>query len=106
MAWFYLLFAGILEIAWAVSMKQSEGFSRLGPSILTIVLMTASFGLLSLAMRTLPLSVAYTAWTGIGAVGTFVMGILLLGEHVTLMRITAAVLIVTGVVIFKISSSE
>ncbi len=106
MAWFYLLFAGILEIAWAVSMKQSEGFSRLGPSILTIVLMTASFGLLSLAMRTLPLSVAYTAWTGIGAVGTFVMGILLLGENVTPMRITAAVLIVTGVVIFKISSSE
>ncbi|MBO6947297.1 MAG: multidrug efflux SMR transporter [Rhodospirillales bacterium] len=104
MAWLYLLLAGVLEVAWAVSMKHSDGFSRLGPSALTIGLMTVSFGMLALAMRTLPLSVAYTVWTGIGAVGAFVVGVSLLGEHLSPMRAVAAVLIVTGVVMFKISS--
>ena len=105
MAWIYLLAAGVLEIVWAFSMKQSEGFSRLTPSIITLVTMIASFWLLSLAMRTLPLGTAYTIWTGIGAVGAFVIGISFLGEQVSAMRIAAAVLIVSGLVLMKLSSS-
>ncbi|MEN5038763.1 multidrug efflux SMR transporter [Stenotrophomonas sp. TWI1149] len=105
MAWIYLLAAGVLEIVWALSMKQSEGFSKLTPSIITLVTMIASFWLLSLAMRTLPLGTAYTIWTGIGAVGAFVIGITFLGEQVSAMRIAAAVLIVSGLVLMKLSSS-
>jgi quaternary ammonium compound-resistance protein SugE len=105
MAWIYLLAAGVLEIVWAFSMKQSEGFSKLTPSIITLVTMVASFWLLSLAMRTLPLGTAYTIWTGIGAVGAFVIGITFLGEQVSAMRIAAAVLIVSGLVLMKLSSS-
>ena len=105
MAWIYLLAAGVLEIVWAFSMKQSEGFSRLTPSIITLVTMIASFWLLSLAMRTLPLGTAYTIWTGIGAVGAFVIGITFLCEQVSAMRIAAAVLIVSGLVLMKLSSS-
>lgn len=105
MAWIYLLAAGVLEIVWAFSMKQSEGFSKLTPSIITLVTMIASFWLLSLAMRTLPLGTAYTIWTGIGAVGAFVIGITFLGEQVSAMRIAAAVLIVSGLVLMKVSSS-
>lgn len=104
MAWIYLLAAGVLEIVWAFSMKQSEGFSRLTPSIITITTMVASFWLLSLAMRSLPLGTAYTIWTGIGAVGAFVIGIAFLGETVSVMRIAAAVLIVSGLVLMKLSS--
>ena len=105
MAWIYLLAAGVLEIVWAFSMKQSEGFSKLTPSVITLVTMIASFWLLSLAMRTLPLGTAYTIWTGIGAVGAFVIGITFLGEQVSAMRIAAAVLIVSGVVLMKLSST-
>lgn len=104
MAWFYLLFAGLLEIVWAVSMKQSAGFTRLVPSVLTVVGMIASFWLLAAAMRTLPLGTAYTIWTGIGAVGAFVVGIVFLGEQVSAMRIAAAVLIVCGLVLMKVAS--
>ncbi|WP_411850078.1 DMT family transporter [Stenotrophomonas sp. LGBM10] len=104
MAWIYLLAAGVLEIVWAFAMKQSDGFSKLTPSIITLVTMTASFWLLSLAMRTLPLGTAYTIWTGIGAVGAFVVGIVFLGEQVSAMRIGAAVLIVSGLVLMKVSS--
>lgn len=105
MAWIYLFAAGVLEIVWAFAMKQSEGFSKLTPSIITVVTMIASFWLLSLAMRTLPLGTAYTIWTGIGAVGAFVIGITFLGEQVSAMRITAAVLIVSGLVLMKLSST-
>jgi len=105
MAWIYLLAAGVLEIVWAFAMKQSDGFSKLTPSIITVVTMIASFWLLSLAMRTLPLGTAYTIWTGIGAVGAFVIGITFLGEQVSAMRITAAVLIVSGLVLMKLSST-
>ncbi|WP_256775656.1 MULTISPECIES: multidrug efflux SMR transporter [unclassified Stenotrophomonas] len=105
MAWIYLLAAGVLEIVWAFAMKQSDGFSKLTPSIITLVTMIASFWLLSLAMRTLPLGTAYTIWTGIGAVGAFVIGITFLGETVSAMRIAAAVLIVSGLVLMKLSSS-
>ena len=106
MAWLYLLVAGLLEVVWAYTMKQSHGFSNLKYSAITIVAMIASFGLLSLAMRTLPLGTAYTIWTGIGAVGAFVVGITVLGEQVSAMRIGAAVLIVSGLVLMKLSSGE
>ena len=104
MAWMFLLVAGGLEVVWAYFMKESDGFSRLWPSVITIVAMIASFGLLSAAMRTLPLGTAYTIWTGIGAVGAFVVGIVFLGEQVSAMRIAAAVLIVRGVVMMKLAS--
>lgn len=104
MAWVFLLVAGVLEVIWAFFMKQSHGFTRLIPSIITIVTMIASFALLSLSMRVLPLGTAYTIWTGIGAVGAFVVGIMVLGEPLTLMRIVAAVLIVSGLVMMKLSS--
>jgi len=105
MAWVYLLIAGLLEVVWAYSMKQSHGFTRLWPSVVTIVMMIASFGLLSYSMRTLPLGTAYTIWTGIGAVGSFLVGIMVLGELVSPMRILAAVLIVCGLVLMKLSAS-
>lgn len=103
MAWIFLLVAGLLEIVWAFTMKLSEGFTRPGPSAVTLLTMFASFGLLSVAMKTLPLGTAYTVWTGIGAVGSFLVGIAVLGEPVTAMRITAAVLIVSGLVLMKMS---
>ena len=105
MAWIYLLAAGVLEIVWAVAMKQSEGFSKPAASLITVGGMIASFWLLALAMRTLPLGTAYTIWTGIGAVGAFVIGIIFLGEQVSAMRIAAAVLIVSGLVLMKLAGS-
>lgn len=104
MAWIYLLVAGVLEIVWAFSMKKSEGFTLLVPSIVTIVTMIASFGLLAVAMRSLPLGTAYTVWTGIGAVGAFVVGVAILGEAFTPVRVLAALLIVAGIVLMKLSS--
>ena len=106
MAWWYLWVAGVLEVVWAYTMKQSQGFTRLLPSVITGVTMVASFGLLSLAMRTLPLGTAYTIWTGIGAVGAFVVGITVLGEQVNAQRVLAAVLIVSGLVLMKLSATE
>ena len=105
MAWIALLFAGLLEIVWATSMKLSHGFTRLTPSLVTLVAMALSFWLLSVAMRTLPLGTAYTIWTGIGAVGAFIVGIVILGEPLTAMRLVAAVLIVSGLVLMKLSAS-
>ncbi len=104
MAWIYLMFAGVLEIVWAFAMKQSEGFTRPGPTAVTIVAMVASFALLSLSMKSLPLGTAYTIWTGIGAVGAFAVGIVVLGEQASAMRMVAAVLIVSGLVLMKVSS--
>lgn len=106
MAWLYLVVAGVLEVVWAYTMKQLHGFSRLVPSVITLVTMVASFGLLSLAMRSLPLGTAYTIWTGIGAVGAFIVGIAVLGEQVSAMRVLAAVLIVSGLVLMKLSSPQ
>lgn len=106
MAWFLLFIAGLLEVVWAFSMKQSEGFTRLAPTAITLVAMLASFALLSTAMRTLPLGTAYTVWTGIGAVGAFIVGITVLGEQLSAMRLIAAVLIVSGIVLMKLSSSH
>ncbi|MEG2263150.1 MULTISPECIES: quaternary ammonium compound efflux SMR transporter SugE [Acinetobacter] len=105
MAWIILVFAGLFEIVWAYSMKLSEGFSKLTPSIFTIVFMVLSFVLLAYAMRTLPLGTAYTIWTGIGAVGSFLVGVIVLGEPASAMRMLAAVLIISGLVLMKLSSS-
>jgi len=104
MAWIMLIIAGLFEVVWAYSMKLSNGFTRLVPSIITLVMMMASFGLLSFSMRTLPLGTAYTVWTGIGAIGAFIVGIAALGEQLSLMRVLAAVLIVSGLVLMKLST--
>jgi quaternary ammonium compound-resistance protein SugE len=105
MAWLFLAIAGVLEVVWAFSMKQSSGFTRLWPTVITAVTMIASFALLSISMKTLPLGTAYTVWTGIGAVGAFVVGVLVLGEEVSVARILAAVLIVSGLILMKVSAS-
>ena len=105
MAWAILILAGIFEIIWAYSMKMSEGFTRLTPSVVTIVFMILSVVLLSISMRTLPLGTAYTVWTGIGAMVSFILGIMVLNEPMTAMRMIAAVLIVSGLVLMKLSSN-
>jgi quaternary ammonium compound-resistance protein SugE len=94
----------LFEVVWAAAMKQSAGFTRPGPTAVTIAAMIASFALLSLAMKSLPLGTAYTIWTGIGAVGAFLVGITILGEAASAMRIVAALLIVSGLVLMKLSS--
>jgi quaternary ammonium compound-resistance protein SugE len=104
MAWISLAVAGILEIIWAFSMKQSNGFSRLIPSAITLVTVIASFILLSISMRTIPLGTAYTVWSGIGAVGAFVVGVVVLGEQMSMMRVCAALLIVAGLILLKLST--
>lgn len=105
MAWAILILAGVFEVIWAYSMKMSEGFTKLTPSIVTIVFMILSVVLLSISMRSLPLGTAYTVWTGIGAIGSFVVGILILNEPMTAMRMIAAVLIVSGLILMKLSSN-
>ena len=105
MAWIVLCIAGFFEIIWAFYMKQSEGFTRLVPTIITLVGMVASVVLLAFSMKTLPLGTAYTIWTGIGAVGSFLVGVFILGEPASAMRMLAAVLIISGLVLMKLSSS-
>jgi len=105
MAWFVLIVAGLFEIGWAVGLKYTEGFTRLWPTLGTVASMIISLGLLGLALRTLPLGTAYTVWTGIGAVGAFVLGVLVLGEPLTFGRVVAAVLIVAGLVVMKLSTA-
>lgn len=104
MAWILLTLAGLLEIVWAFYMKQSHGFTKLTPSVITIIAMLASFTLLSMSMKSLPLGTAYTIWTGIGAVGAFLVGLIILGEPANAMRIIAAILIVSGLVLMKVAS--
>jgi quaternary ammonium compound-resistance protein SugE len=104
MAWIMLVVAGLFEVVWAFSMKQSEGFTRLIPSVVTIVGMLVSFALLAVSMRSLPLGTAYTIWTGIGAIGAFIAGIAFLGEALNFTRVCAALLIVSGLVLMKLSS--
>jgi len=98
MAWIILLFAGLLEIAWAVGLKLSNGLSRPLPAAATIVAMIASMALLAVAVRTLPLGTAYAVWTGIGAVGTVLFGILLFGESASAVRLACITLIIVGIV--------
>jgi quaternary ammonium compound-resistance protein SugE len=104
MAWIALLIAGMFEVVWAYSMKQSDGFTRPVPAAVTVVTMIISFVLLSYSMRTLPLGTAYTIWTGIGAVGAFAVGVLWLSEPVHFMRVAAASLIVCGLIMMKVST--
>ena len=104
MAWVALFFAGLLEVVWASSMKLSDGFTRLWPSVVTLAAMAASFALLAWSMKTLPLGTAYTIWTGIGAVGAFVIGVLIMNEALTLTRVVAALMIVGGLVLMKLST--
>lgn len=105
MAWIALFIAGLFEVAWAYSMKLSEGFTRPAPTLITFAAMFVSFGLLAWAMRSLPLGTSYMIWTGIGAVGAFLVGIAFLGEAITPMRIIAALLIASGIVLMKLSST-
>jgi quaternary ammonium compound-resistance protein SugE len=103
MAWVLLVIAGVLEIGWAVGLKYTEGFTRVWPSIVTGVSMVASVVLLGLAMRSLPVGTAYAVWTGIGAVGTVVLGILLFDEPATSGRLACIVLIVSGILGLKLT---
>jgi quaternary ammonium compound-resistance protein SugE len=104
MPWLLLLAAGLLEIVWAFTMKLSQGFTRPAASAVTLLAMLASFALLSIAMKSLPLGTAYMVWTGIGAVGAFVVGIVVLGEPLTITRGIAAMLIVSGLILMKLST--
>ncbi|RFU43827.1 quaternary ammonium compound efflux SMR transporter SugE [Paraburkholderia sp. DHOC27] len=106
MSWFLLLIAGLLEVAWAAGLKTSEGFTRLGPSIFTVITALGSFALLTLAMRQLPLGTAYAVWTGIGAVGAFIFGIVVMGEALSVARVVSAALIVVGLIGLKLSSGH
>jgi quaternary ammonium compound-resistance protein SugE len=103
MAWVLLVIAGVFEIGWAVGLKYTEGFTRVWPSIVTGVSMVASVVLLGLAMRSLPVGTAYAVWTGIGAVGTVVLGILLFDEPATSGRLACIVLIVSGILGLKLT---
>ena len=102
MAWIYLFFAGLFEVGWAIGLKYTEGFTRPGPTILTVVAMIVSLALLGLALKTLPVGTAYAVWTGIGAFGTAVLGIYLFGEPATVARLASIGLIVAGIVGLKL----
>ena len=103
MAWIILFVAGLLEVVWAYFMKQSHGFTRLWPSIATLAFMGASFALLSISMKTLPMGTAYVVWTGIGAVGAFIVGVVFLQEHLSPLRVVAALLVLAGLVLFRLA---
>jgi quaternary ammonium compound-resistance protein SugE len=103
MAWVWLGLAGLLEVGWAIGLKLSAGFSRLWPSVFTVAAMAASIGLLGLALKTLPVSTAYAVWTGIGAVGTAAIGILVLGETATAMKLGGIAMIAGGIILLKMS---
>ena len=104
MVWLIVIFAGLLEIVWAVGLRYTDGFTRLWPSVGTLLAMGVSFFLLSLAMRTLPTGTVYAVWVGIGAVGTVVFGVLFLGEPASLPRIISNLLIILGIIGLKLSS--
>ena len=104
MSWFILFIAGLLEVVWAVGLKYTHGFSRLVPSVITIAAMVISMALLSWAMKTLPVGTAYAVWTGIGAVGAAVTGIILLGESASPMRIASLACSVVGIIGLKMSA--
>lgn len=104
MAWIILLIAGLLEVVWTIGLKYTHGFTRLTPSIITIAAMVVSMLLLANAMKTLPAGTAYAVWTGIGAVGAAIMGMVLLGESTNIARIISLCLIVVGILGLKFSS--
>jgi len=104
MSWIVLFIAGLLEVVWAIGLKYTHGFTRLTPSVITVTAMIVSIVLLSWAMRSLPVGTAYAVWTGIGAVGAAITGILLLGESASLARIASLALIVAGIIGLKLST--
>jgi len=104
MSWIILFFAGLFEVGWAVGLKYTDGFSRPFPTALTIAAMAISLGLLGLAMKELPLGTAYAIWTGVGAVGTVIAGIILFGESMALVRLISVALIVAGLIGLKVSA--
>lgn len=104
MSWIILFFAGLFEVGWAVGLKYTDGFSRPFPTALTIAAMAISLGLLGLAMKELPLGTAYAIWTGVGAVGTVIAGIVLFGESMALVRLVSVALIVAGLIGLKVSA--
>lgn len=104
MPWIQLFVAGLLEVVWSTAMKQSHGFTRLIPTVIMVAGMVASFWLLALAMRSLPLGTAYAVWTGIGAIGSLAVGMALMGEPITPLRLLAATLILAGIVLMKVAS--
>lgn len=103
MSWIILLLAGLFEVGWAIGLKYTEGFTRPLPTLLTVSAMLVSLGLLGLAMKELPLGTAYAIWTGVGAVGTVIAGIILFGESMALMRLASVALIITGLIGLKMS---
>lgn len=103
MAWFVLFVAGLLEVGWAVGLKYSEGFTRLAPSLATAAALVGSMGLLAIALRSLPLGTAYAVWTGIGTVGTAILGIALFREPASAVRLLCIALIVAGIVGLKVA---
>ncbi|MCC6143333.1 MAG: quaternary ammonium compound efflux SMR transporter SugE [Candidatus Hydrogenedentes bacterium] len=102
MNWILLIIAGLLEVGWAIGLKYSEGFTRLWPSVFTLLTMALSFFLLATAMRTLPVGTAYAVWTGIGAVGTVILGIFCFGESASLGRLACVALIIAGIAGLKL----
>jgi quaternary ammonium compound-resistance protein SugE len=104
MAWGVLFMAGLFEIGWAIGLKYTEGFTRLWPTVWTVLSMAVSLGLLGLALKTLPIGTAYAVWTGIGAVGTAILGIMLFGESTALLRLLCIGLIIAGIVGLKVVS--
>lgn len=104
MAWMILVLAGLLEVGWAVGLKYTEGFTRLWPTVGTVGAMVLSVGLLGLAMRTLPVGTAYAVWTGIGALGTVILGMVLFGEPATVARLVCVGLILAGIVGLKLTA--
>ncbi len=105
MSWIYLIIAGVLEIGWAVGLKYTEGWTKLYPSILTILGMIASFHFLSLALKTLPIGTAYAVWTGIGTIGAAILGMILFEEPRDVLRIICILLIVAGIAGLKLTSA-
>jgi quaternary ammonium compound-resistance protein SugE len=104
MAWFILVIAGLFEVGWAIGLKYTDGFSKLWPTVGTVLAMIISLGLLGLAMKTLPVGTAYAIWVGVGAIGTVILGMVLFGEPATPLRIASLVLIVAGIVGLKIAA--
>ncbi|ANC04537.1 MULTISPECIES: quaternary ammonium compound efflux SMR transporter SugE [Pseudomonas] len=105
MSWIILFFAGLFEVGWAIGLKYTDGFTRPLPTALTVAAMAVSLGLLGLAMKELPLGTAYAIWTGVGAVGTVIAGIILFGESMALVRLISVALIVAGLIGLKVSAS-
>lgn len=105
MAWFFVVIAGVLEVVWALGLKSSEGFTRFWPSVMTVVVMIASFGFLAQGLKQIPVGTGYAVWTGIGAAGTALAGMVLFGESASAARLFCIALILTGIIGLKVFSS-